>query len=493
MRLRTQLALALSGLSLVVLGMAAVLTLWSEDRYLTRKDREEQVRTLKNFADGCAQALLRPPPGRGPGLPQDRSLVDYVFSVSRSPGLAFAGLFLEDGKAVFHSDPALQGARVISPDDVRGLLSKKGSEFIQADLYSGRPHQIFTHTVEAGPIRGVAAIGYDPEVLRSRRMRAMGNNLRRTAGITLGALALSVLLALYISALLTKPISELAQGAREIGSGRLGHRIAAGRKDEIGELSAEFNRMAEGLEEVDRLKEEFLASVTHELRSPLSSVIGFADLLLSGEEGPLTPKQEEWAETIQRSGRRLSRMVNNILDIAKVEAGLMDFAPAETDLSCAAQETAALFEPQAKEQGVTLKVLAGEPAPAWADPETVSLAFTNLVANALKFTPEGGTVTVEVFGPSALTGGRARASVSDTGPGIPQAALDKLFSKFFQVSETKGRARGKGTGLGLYLCKRLLEAQAGDIRAANRPEGGAVFSFTLPPASSSTPPRDRPR
>ncbi|MCX5788957.1 MAG: HAMP domain-containing sensor histidine kinase [Elusimicrobia bacterium] len=473
MRLRTRLSWAFGGLAVAVLGLSAALTLWAEDRYLVRKDREENLLLLSRFAQGCGEALR---------LKSDAGLVAYVLSASEEPGRVFAGFFPPNGTAVIHSDPSLRGEAIIPPASVRKLMAKGSSEVPKPDLHTGNPLQILLQKVTAeGRERGVAALGFDPAHLRARRLTALSNNLRRIGAVSLAALAASVLLAFYLAFLVTRSVEELSRGARALASGDLRHRIPVRGADEVGDLAREFNAMAERLEQAERSREDFLSSMTHELRSPTASIAGYSDMLLSGEGGPLEPKQEEWAEAIKRSAKRLGAMINNLLDVAKLEAGLLEFAPAEVPLADAAADAADSLLPLAREKGVSIRVPPDEGLSAWADPDSVAQVFTNLLGNALKFTPQGGEIVVEVLA-GAESRGEVLARVCDSGPGIADEALAKLFTRFYQAPGTREKTPGKGTGLGLYLSRRLIEAQGGRIWAENRRPAGAILSFSLPAA-----------
>lgn len=466
MRLRARFTLALSGLSLVVLAVTGALVLVAEDRYVLRKAREDQYWSVEALARACS-ALARS---------NNEELARYAFEVVRSSDVAYAGFFSPAGRPLrmLVGKPPAQGpptallASALRGDGPVADLDASGSPGLAA----------FARPVLAGgePL-GLAVIAYEPRVLRERRLRVLRNNAWRFAGIALAAMLLSSIFSAWLGAMLSRPIRELAEGAREVGAGNLTHRIPAGSSDELGELAGEFNRMADRLGELDRLKEEFLASVTHELRSPVTAIAGFADLLLGGSGGALSERQRDWVESARRSAKRLSRMVNNVLDMAKLEAGRVEFAPEALPIGEVAREEADALMPLADERRVSLSVEDGESRPAYADLDAVRQVLTNLIGNAIKFTPEGGRVLVQTGDEGD---GAVVVRVADTGPGVPPESLPRLFSKFFQVGDTNRRAKAHGTGLGLAISKGLVEGQGGRIWAENGAKGGAVFAFTLP-------------
>jgi signal transduction histidine kinase len=271
------------------------------------------------------------------------------------------------------------------------------------------------------------------------------------------------------------------QGAQQVSSGHFSARVVTRREDELGELSAEFNEMSRRLGELERLKDSFLAKITHDLRSPLSAIIGHADLMLMGSRGPMTDKQEQSMKVVVQSAREQAELVDNILDITKLEAGKLTFVPALVRLKPAVQAVLDLLAPKAEEYGVTLDASGiPEGTTVWADEPAFKRLVTNLVSNSLKFTPKDGRVSVEW-----RTDGSAgdRVVVRDTGIGIPPDKIAPLFTKFVQVEETLHKVRfARGTGLGLVICKEIVEGHGGRLWVESEYERGSTFSFTLPPA-----------
>ncbi|MDB5100787.1 MAG: histidine kinase [Cyanobacteria bacterium RYN_339] len=230
------------------------------------------------------------------------------------------------------------------------------------------------------------------------------------------------------------------------------------------------------LEELDRLKQEFLNAASHELRTPLTSIVGYAEFLEDGIGGPLTGDQTEFVAQIHRGAQRLRRIVDDMLDLARVQAGSFRLQPGPSELSAIVQEETLSLLPQARERDVELVVtVPAEPLDVYVDAPRLGQVVLNLVGNALKFTPAGGRVCVS----AARMEGGLRVEVTDTGMGIEAAHLPRLFEKFYQVDTGNRRAYG-GAGLGLAISKALIEAHGGTLGVTSWPSAGSTFWFTLP-------------
>lgn len=226
--------------------------------------------------------------------------------------------------------------------------------------------------------------------------------------------------------------------------------------------------------ELDSMKEEFLHSITHDLRNPLTAIRGFIRLFQSGQTGVLSEIQSRMFDTMDKASLRLLNMVNDILDLARLEAGKLKLNLDTCQIDEIASRVVELFSPQSRTNKIKLsqEVIGGPLPPVVADPNLIERVFTNLVGNATKFTPDGGTITLRLaFSPEMFT-----CSVIDTGEGIPFNYLDKVFDKFRQV---EGRFKG-GAGLGLTICKRIVEAHGGRIWVESEEGKGSNFIFTIP-------------
>jgi PAS domain S-box-containing protein len=239
-------------------------------------------------------------------------------------------------------------------------------------------------------------------------------------------------------------------------------------------LAAALEEQNQQLKELDRVKSLLLNQVSHELRTPLTSLMGYAELLEDHVGGTLTDEQTKFVKQIERSTLRLQRLVDDLLDFARIEAGTFRLNLEEQDLIAKVEEITESLALQAHDAGLAVHTeLPEDPVTLRMDPVRVGQVLINLINNAIKFTPRGGRVTVRV----RPQGDTVRCEVADTGPGIAPDDHAKLFVRFSQLA---AGARQGGTGLGLSICKALVEAHGGRIGVASQPGQGATFWFELP-------------
>jgi hypothetical protein len=232
-------------------------------------------------------------------------------------------------------------------------------------------------------------------------------------------------------------------------------------------------------EEANQAKSQFLANMSHELRTPLNSIIGFSDVLLEEglEEGfgKLNEKQKKYAHNINTSGRHLLGIINDILDISKIEAGKMELEPEQFELEEIISELKNTLEPLVKKKQLILDVDTNQECPVYADKLKIKQMLYNLFSNAIKFTPEKGKIAIDIdYGDEDITIG-----VSDSGIGIPPEEQDKIFESFRQLDSNSNR-QYQGTGLGLALVKKIIEMHGGQIWVESESGKGSTFKFTLP-------------
>jgi PAS domain S-box-containing protein len=239
----------------------------------------------------------------------------------------------------------------------------------------------------------------------------------------------------------------------------------------------ERKRLESRMQEASRLKSEFLANMSHELRTPLNSIIGFAELMHHGKVGPVSPEHKEYLGDILTSSRHLLQLINDVLDLAKVESGKMDFRPEPVDLIKLAAEVRDVLRGLAATKRLRVEILVDpDVATVVVDPARMKQILYNYLSNAIKFTPERGTIHVRILPEGAAL---FRMEVQDTGVGIAPEDLGKLFVEFQQLDASVAK-RYQGTGLGLALTKRLAEAHGGRVAAQSTLGEGSIFSVILP-------------
>jgi len=238
----------------------------------------------------------------------------------------------------------------------------------------------------------------------------------------------------------------------------------------------EKKRYEQRLKELDKLKSDFVSNVSHELRTPLTAIKGSVDNMLDGLTGELNEKQNRYLTRVKSNADRLARLINDLLDLSRIEAGIK-LKQINLDLVTLAREIAESLRPLAAEKLISLEIAFGNnTVGAWADPDRISEVLVNLLGNAIKFSPAQSTITLSI----ERNGDHwAKVSVADTGPGIPLDEAKRVFDKFYQVSQPE-RQKARGTGLGLSIVKTLVELHGGNIWLESETGKGSVFSFTLP-------------
>jgi len=254
---------------------------------------------------------------------------------------------------------------------------------------------------------------------------------------------------------------------------------------------AETKAARERAEIANRAKSEFLANMSHELRTPLNHIIGFSELISAGIAGEVNPQQREYLGDVVYSSHHLLSLVNDILDLAKVEAGKQTLEPVDVDLRAFLKSSLVMIKEKAMKHGIELSMnVDGVPDTIRADDRKLKQILYNLLSNAIKFTPDGGRIALTAQASDAGTqdppergdnpGGYVQISVSDTGVGLNPEDLERVFQPFEQVLKP-GHPKTQGTGLGLSLTKQLVELHGGRIWAQSAgAQKGAAFSFVLP-------------
>jgi signal transduction histidine kinase len=327
----------------------------------------------------------------------------------------------------------------------------------------------------------------------------------RTALLLLAGVVISIFASIFLARRMVNPVRVLQQGADRIGSGDLDSQIDVRTGDELEDLASRFNTMTAQLREsyadlenkvesrtaelretsrqleiANKHKSDFLANMSHELRTPLNAIIGFSDVMLGGMAGAMPEKQKEFIGDIRDSGKHLLALINDILDLSKIEAGRMELDISRFDLPGAMDNAMTLVRGRAERHGIRLESKVSDEIGTYdGDERKFKQIVLNLLTNAVKFTPEGGQVTLA----ATRNNGAYVFSVTDTGIGIAPEDQQKIFEEFRQVGTDYAR-KAEGTGLGLTLTKRLVELHGGSIRVESAPGKGSTFTFDLPIATA---------
>ncbi len=291
------------------------------------------------------------------------------------------------------------------------------------------------------------------------------------AGMAAGGLGL--VMAFVLAYTLLRPVRALTVAAQQLATGDLSHRVVVKGKDELASLGHAFNKMADSLQQAEEARRAMTADIAHELRNPLAVQRASLEAL---QDGVYPLSADNLAPVIEQN-LLLTRLVDDLRTLALADAGRIDLELTPTDLPALVQRVVDRFQPQARSQQVELTIISPlSPIPNLnADPLRLEQVLTNLLSNALRFTPSGGHIDL------ALTSldGTACLSIHDSGPGIPEQALPYIFERFYRADKARARVGG-GSGLGLTIARQLARLHGGDLTAANHPSGGAVFTLTLP-------------
>lgn len=307
--------------------------------------------------------------------------------------------------------------------------------------------------------------------------RAAVNEALRVAAIAAGVTA--IIASLLISRQVVSPVQAMTNASRRIAEGNYDERVqVAGdieksEQDELGQLALSFNQMAARLERTEEMRRQLIGDVTHELRTPLTTIKGYMEGLIDG----VLPANEETYTQIYREADRLQRLVNDLQELSRVEAGAYELNLSNTSVKALLDATTTRLGHQFEEKGVSLTVqIPPDLPPVYVDVDRMGQVLLNLMGNALQYTPSGGSVQVT----AVHKHDEVQIDISDTGIGIPPEHLPHLFTRFYRADKSRSRSGG-GSGIGLTIARHLVEAHGGRIWVESQGAGkGSTFSFTLP-------------
>jgi len=288
------------------------------------------------------------------------------------------------------------------------------------------------------------------------------------------AVAVALLLAFFLSRRILSPVKALTIAARQLGQGDLTQRVQSKDRGEVGELAQAFNAMADNLQRDEQLQQNMIADVTHELRTPLSNLKGYLEAVRDGVIEP----DADTVRSLNEEASLLSRLVDDLQELSLAESGELKLDCRTRDIAELINQTVTAMQNQATTKGISLSADLPDKLPVVnIDSHRISEVLRNLLENAIVHTAGGGNVTVT----ARQKGKWVEVSVTDNGKGIPAADLPNIFERFYRVDKSRTRTTG-GSGLGLTIARRLVEAHGGRIEAHSEPEQGSRFSFTIPVA-----------
>jgi len=309
-------------------------------------------------------------------------------------------------------------------------------------------------------------------------MADLSENFRRAVNEVLlvaamAAFITAVLVSTFVTRRIVTPIQEMKRASQRIAGGRYDERVQVTSDDELGELARTFNQMAHQLAQIEERRRQLIGDVAHELRTPLSSMRSVMEGLVDG----VLPAEPATFVNVQRELSRLQRLVQDLEELSRAEAGQVSLKTAPTDPAAFIQPAVARLRPQFEDKSVNLHMEIGATLPRVnADAERMTQVMLNLLGNALQYTPAGGQVTVRAWADSS----QVFIAVQDTGTGLTAEHLNHIFERFYRVDKSRSRAAG-GSGIGLTISKHLVEAHGGHLTATSRGlNKGSTFTVTLP-------------
>ena len=367
----------------------------------------------------------------------------------------------------------LYGKRIILTDTDRVVVADSEGELLGALYTADTPGRPMSPPWETGTI-GILYI--NPRVSPEVDLASL-HIVYRTIGRFfiwggLLAVAIALLLTFVLSRRILAPVKALTVAARRLGKGDFSQRVYSRDKGEVGELAQSFNSMADDLERAERLRRNMVADVAHELRTPLSNLSGYLEAIRDGVVKP----DADTIRSLDEEASSLSRLVDDLQELSLADAGELKLTCQEEDISNLIKQAVAALQPKAAAKGLTVSVnLPDDLPPVNIDSHRIRQVLHNLLENAVAHTTQGDTITVT----SWQQDNQVKVSVADTGAGIPAKDLPNIFERFYRVDKSRTRATG-GTGLGLTIAKRLVEAHGGKIEVQSEPGKGSTFTFALP-------------
>ncbi|MGI6239002.1 MAG: ATP-binding protein [Christensenellales bacterium] len=439
----------------------------------------QQVRDDQRIAENIAAAV------EGDYLSRDAEAIYNSAWGYIAEGVSRVLVLDRYGVVQVDTDSQLNGSRFDNPEAAGTLASGRSTGNIyQTDAHSSWAEYALGSissvdlmtgiyaaaiTGEAGVIGAIVYISQAEEIyegLRSIRIKII---------LWLAVIAiLALVMSMFVVRTITNPIRELNEGISRMARGDLSSRVKVHGKNEFARLAMAFNSMSERIELFDKSRNQFVSNASHELKTPLSTMKILIETLLY-QDTYNAEMQKEFLGDVNKEIDRLSGIISDLLTLVHIDSGGMQIKPAELRLSTLVQEQTQRLMPLAREQGISMDCVVKDPCETFGDETKLQQAFYNVIDNAIKYTPRGGEVSIEVL----KSGKKCVVRVTDTGVGIPESDLPHIFDRFYRVDRARSRETG-GTGLGLSIVKQILLLHGGDISAMSREGAGTTFTMELP-------------
>ncbi|MBI5245051.1 MAG: HAMP domain-containing histidine kinase [Elusimicrobia bacterium] len=460
--------------SVLICSIAAILIL--ERRHLLARQRANQQAALERFAEVCRDSLIDK---------NDLLAVNYMKAIAFSSEVSYTLLADASGKVRVHSELLKGGRTAIGTWLDAALTEAARTAVMDREAGGARVREWAKPVLVDGKVAGWALMGYSIDALESDVRRALQETAMRLLAV---ALALSILGVLGASALarrLSRSLTDLSLAAERMGRGDMDAQVQIWTKDELGTLVSAFNRMASQLKRLEEIRVRMIAGISHDFKAPLSAISAYEQSLEELSGAPQEADRRSCLEGIAMNVKRLTLMAEDILGYARLQEGL-GLSPSRSPVSLkdVSEEALRLLDSMVKESGVAVENRISDSfPPVSADPAMILRVLINLLSNSLKFTPRSGFIFLE----ARATTGFAEVTLKDTGVGISADRMGRLFTRFMEAGEGAGTGRAKGTGFGLSVCKEIVEAHGGAIRAESEVGKGTSMILTLPFAPEAAP------
>ena len=469
----------MAGMILISFALLGVAFITLSYQYTVREKRSSMESIASNVSEYTSEVFT------GTITASNQSFLRYVESMAKAADASIM-ICQRDGEIFYFSDgqgsyqvidasvPASMTRSVLDTGVYEGI-STLGGVFSEQRYVTGKAIRLNAVYIQPGQVTvqpetiGMVFVAAETENI-TEMWRAFAQIFFFTAIVVL---CIAFITTSVTSLRQTKPLKEMAEAARKFGHGEFETRVEVGnRKDEVGELAEAFNAMAESLAQSEAKRSEFVANVSHELKTPMTTIAGFADGILDGTIPP--EKEQEALRTISSETRRLSRLVRRMLDLSRLQSAENVTAQEQFDISELMVRVLLSLETKINQSGLDVATnLPEEPVMVWGDPDGITQVCYNLLDNAIKFSQEKGVITISI----TTKGGKAHVSVRNVGDTIPAEELPLLFDRFHKSDKSRSEDRD-GVGLGLYIVKTILNNHKENITVTSE-NGVTEFTFTL--------------